>query len=162
MDGAEVAPATSGNLRGSVTPPGTYIPALDIASPCSATGVAPINSHLGGVGLNPNNRPPQSTSQRSDPIRFGFHLRRRLLAAARDGAYPFRGGKGSRAGSGLSFARIALRVWMRGENGICRSRRCREALGLERRFSRLIDQGAWPRYGGAGGCREGSGLAVRP
>jgi hypothetical protein len=36
---------------------------------------------------------------------------------ARGGAYTFGGGKGSRAGSGLSLARIALRVRMRGENG---------------------------------------------
>jgi len=42
---------------------------------------------------------------------------RRLLAAvALGGAYTFGGGKGSRAGSGLSLARIALKVWMRDEN----------------------------------------------
>src|SRR5271169_5248793 len=42
---------------------------------------------------------------------------RRLLAAvARGGtAYTFGGGADARAGSGLSFARIALRVWMRAE-----------------------------------------------
>jgi hypothetical protein len=33
------------------------------------------------------------------------------------GAYTFSGGKGSRVGSGLSLARIALSVRMRGENG---------------------------------------------
>jgi hypothetical protein len=35
----------------------------------------------------------------------------------REDAYTFGGGAGSRAGSGLSFARIALRVRMRAENG---------------------------------------------
>jgi hypothetical protein len=36
---------------------------------------------------------------------------------ARGGAETFRGDKGSRTGSGLSFARIALSVRMRGEKG---------------------------------------------
>jgi hypothetical protein len=41
----------------------------------------------------------------------------RRLPLARGGAYTFGGGKGSRTGSGLSLARIALSVRMRGENG---------------------------------------------
>jgi hypothetical protein len=53
------------------------------------------------------------------PIRFAsaaeaYRLVRRLLALG--GAYTFRSGKGSRAGSGLSLARIALKVRMRGDN----------------------------------------------
>jgi hypothetical protein len=46
------------------------------------------------------------------------YRRRRLPAAvARGGEYTFRGGKGSRTGSGLSLARIALSVRMRAEKG---------------------------------------------
>jgi hypothetical protein len=37
--------------------------------------------------------------------------------AVRGGAYTFGGGKGSRIGSGLSFAKIAINVMMRGDNG---------------------------------------------
>jgi hypothetical protein len=44
-------------------------------------------------------------------------VRRLLVAAARGRAYTIEGGKGSRAGSGLSFAKIALGVRMQGENG---------------------------------------------
>jgi len=33
------------------------------------------------------------------------------------GAYTFDGGNGLRTGSGLSLARMALRVWIRGEYG---------------------------------------------
>jgi hypothetical protein len=44
-------------------------------------------------------------------------VRRLLAATARGGAYTFGGGKGLRTGSGLSLARIALSVRMRGENG---------------------------------------------
>jgi hypothetical protein len=36
---------------------------------------------------------------------------------ARGDAYTFRGGKGSRTGSGLSLVKIPRRVRMRGENG---------------------------------------------
>ena len=44
---------------------------------------------------------------------------RRLLATvAHSGAHVFGGGKGSRAGSGLSLANIALSVRMRGESGV--------------------------------------------
>jgi hypothetical protein len=35
-----------------------------------------------------------------------------------------------------------------------------EHLGLERRLLRLIGQGAWPQYGVAAGCREGSPLSA--
>jgi hypothetical protein len=35
---------------------------------------------------------------------------------ARGGAYTFRGGNGSRIGYGFIFARIALKVWMRGDS----------------------------------------------
>jgi hypothetical protein len=56
---------------------------------------------------------------------------------------------------GRSLARIALRMRMRGGRGNGRSQRCREALGLERRFLCLLGQGAWPRYGVAIGRREG-------
>ena len=46
--------------------------------------------------------------------------------------------------------------------GSGRSRRCHEALGLERRFLRLIGQGAWPRYGVANAHSEGgAGFAGR-
>jgi hypothetical protein len=49
---------------------------------------------------------------------IGAHAQpRRRYRAFDGGAYTFGGGKGSRAGSGLSLARIALRVRMRGENG---------------------------------------------
>ena len=43
--------------------------------------------------------------------------RRRLAAVARGGSYRFGGGNGSRIGSGLIFARIALSVRTRGDNG---------------------------------------------
>ena len=39
------------------------------------------------------------------------------LALVRGDAYTFGGGKGSRAGSGLSFASMLLSVRTRGENG---------------------------------------------
>jgi hypothetical protein len=48
---------------------------------------------------------------------FGFHLRLRYLPFD-GGPYCFVvGGVGSRVGSGLSLARIAFRVRMRGESG---------------------------------------------
>jgi hypothetical protein len=46
-----------------------------------------------------------------------YRPRRRPYLPFDGGAYTFLGGKGSRTGSGLSLARIALRVRMRGENG---------------------------------------------
>jgi hypothetical protein len=43
--------------------------------------------------------------------------RRLLDAVARGGAYTLDGGKGSRTGSGLSLARMAFKVCIRGESG---------------------------------------------
>ena len=43
--------------------------------------------------------------------------RRLLDAVARGGAYTLGGGKGSRTGSGLSLARMAFKVCIRGESG---------------------------------------------
>jgi hypothetical protein len=58
-------------------------------------------------------------SEQEKPTFGGHCLRPRRLRAtvARGGAYTFPGGKGSRTGSGLSLARIALGVRLRGENG---------------------------------------------
>ena len=56
-------------------------------------------------------------AERHREATIGLQPRRRLLAAvARGGAHTFAAGKGSRSGSGLSFARIAFTVRMRGEN----------------------------------------------
>ena len=83
--------------------------------------------HLGRVrldlmltGFAPDDQPDQGRSGGAEGHRgatIGLQLRRRLLAAvARGGPYTFGAGKGTRTGSGLSFARIAFRVRMRGEN----------------------------------------------
>jgi hypothetical protein len=85
-------------------------------------------SHLGRVGLDlvpafltPHDEPHAGRSggpERHRRAAIGLQPCRRLLAAvARGGAYTFGGGNGSRAGSGLSFARIVFRVRSRVENG---------------------------------------------
>jgi hypothetical protein len=40
-----------------------------------------------------------------------------LAVVARGGAYRFGGGNGSRVGSGWIFARMAFKVWTRGDSG---------------------------------------------
>jgi len=97
-------------------------------APIENGGVRAVSlRHPGRVGLNlmltgfaPDDQPDLSGSGSAEGHRgatIGLQLRRRLLAAvAHGGVYPFGAGKGSRSGSGLSFARIAFRVRMRGEN----------------------------------------------
>ena len=43
--------------------------------------------------------------------------RRPLDVVARGGVYRFGGGNGSRVGSGWIFARMAFKVWTRGNSG---------------------------------------------